>query len=183
MSEGQHFTKAYKDGLEYIKAKKDYHAKERYLDSVTPSRRGNPITTGTSTSTSGLPVPDTQGNVLHYDAQTTARTGLMFEAPSDLPEVPMDVDKINVTSKRNNPVILTKGRSIVIDPTTGTGNVSYGSSSVLKAPVVENPMTYSDPVMPGMFPSMGLGIDTVNAKYYERDMISIKAEKIEQKLL
>ncbi|TPX53457.1 hypothetical protein PhCBS80983_g06277 [Powellomyces hirtus] len=179
MSAGEHHTKAYKDGQEYVKAKQDFRAKERYLDSITPSRRHNTVAIGTSTSTSGLPVPDTKGNVFHYNAATTAATGLVFEAPHNLPEVPQSADQLNSNSTRINPVILTREKAISIDNATGAGTITWGSSSVLKPPVVSNPFEYQDPPMPGTFPDMGV----VDVKRDEEMMDSsyIKSEPIEVK--
>ncbi|KAI8903430.1 hypothetical protein DFJ77DRAFT_444267 [Powellomyces hirtus] len=179
MSAGEHHTKAYKDGQEYVKAERDFRAKERYLDSITPSRRNHTVSIGTSTSTSGLPVPDTKGNVFHYNAATTAATGMMFEAPHDLPEVPQSADQLNANSTRINPVILTREKAISIDNATGAGTITWGSSSVLKPPVVSNPFEYQDPVMPGTFPDMGV----VDVKRDEEmtDSFYIKSEPIEVK--
>ncbi|KAI8906170.1 hypothetical protein DFJ77DRAFT_514465 [Powellomyces hirtus] len=179
MSAGEHHTKAYKDGQEYVKAERDFRAKERYLDSITPSRRNHTVSIGTSTSTSGLPIPDTKGNVFHYNAATTAATGMMFEAPHDLPEVPQSADQLNANSTRINPVILTREKAISIDNATGAGTITWGSSSVLKPPVVSNPFEYQDPVMPGAFPDMGV----VDVKREEEmtDAFYIKSEPIEIK--
>ncbi|TPX52865.1 hypothetical protein PhCBS80983_g06430 [Powellomyces hirtus] len=179
MSAGEHHTKAYKDGQEYVKAERDFRAKERYLDSITPSRRNHTVSIGTSTSTSGLPVPDTKGNVFHYNAATTAATGLVFEAPHNLPEVPQSADQLNSNSKRINPVILTREKAISIDNATGAGTITWGSSSVLKPPVVSNPFEYQDPVMPGTFPDMGV----VDVKRDEEmtDAFYIKSEPVEVK--
>ncbi|KAI9097106.1 hypothetical protein DFS34DRAFT_622533 [Phlyctochytrium arcticum] len=138
LSAKKHYTQAYKDGLEYIKAEKDYRAKERYLDSITPSKRIKTADIGTSTSMSGLPIPDTEGRVYHYDAATTAATGMMFEAPADLPEIP-DM-QTNRSGTKVHPVILTREKQIVVDPATGAANIHTGSSSVLKPPVVSNPL-------------------------------------------
>ncbi|DAC81692.1 hypothetical protein PhCBS80983_g06218 [Powellomyces hirtus] len=179
MSAGEHHTKAYKDGQEYVKAERDFRAKERYLDSITPSRRNHTVSIGTSTSTSGLPVPDTKGNVFHYNAATTAATGMMFEAPHDLPEVPQSADQLNANSTRINPVILTREKAISIDNATGAGTITWGSSSVLQPPVVSNPFEYQDPPMPGAFPDMGV----VDVKRDEEmtDAFYIKSEPVEVK--
>ncbi|KAI8818846.1 uncharacterized protein EV422DRAFT_508000 [Fimicolochytrium jonesii] len=178
LSAKQHYTQAYKDGLEYIKAEKDYRAKERYLDSITPSRRNKTVTIGTSTSTSGLPVPDTEGRVYNYDAQTTAQTGLMFEAPANLHEVP-DLPK-NVSGQRVHPVIITHEKEIVVDNLTGAAQVKTGSSSVLKAPVVSNSLDYQEPMMPGSFPNM-IGKDEVKIENNIPPEINIGNERAENK--
>ncbi|KAI8999648.1 hypothetical protein BC832DRAFT_541739 [Gaertneriomyces semiglobifer] len=85
ISAAKHLTQAYKDGLEYVQAEKDYRAKQEYLDRITPGRSGGPgknrVSIGTNTSTSGLPVPDGNGVVAHYAPEVTAMTGLMFSAP------------------------------------------------------------------------------------------------------
>lgn len=178
LSAKEHYTQAYKDGLEYIKAEKDYRAKERYLDSITPSRRSHTVTVGTSTSTSGLPVPDTEGRVFHYDAQTTAQTGMMFEAPANVPEVP-DLPR-NVNGKPVHPVILTREKEIVIDNNTGAAQVKVGSSSVLKAPVISNPLGYTEPQMPGAFPNM-IGSDKVHIGNATAPEITIDTSRSEKK--
>ncbi|KAI8904912.1 hypothetical protein DFJ77DRAFT_443827 [Powellomyces hirtus] len=179
MSAAEHTTKAYKDGQEYIKAERDFRAKERYLDSITPSRRNHTVSIGTSTSTSGLPIPDVKGNVFHYDAATTAQTGMRFEAPHNLPEVPQSADQLNSNSKRINPVILTREKAISIDNATGSGSITFGSSSVLKPPVVSNPFEYTDPAMPGAFPDMKV-VDVKRDEEME-DAFYVKSEPVETK--
>ncbi|KAJ3010144.1 hypothetical protein HKX48_007566 [Thoreauomyces humboldtii] len=150
LSATPHYTKAYKDGLEYLKAEKDNRAKERYLDGVTPGRNKT-VNVGTSTSTSELPIPDAKGNVYNYTAQTTAQTGMMFEAPWNLPEVP--AQQTNVMGRRRNPTIRAQHKTIVRDPFTNATQVVSGSASVIKPPVtLQNDIL--DPVMPGGFPQM-----------------------------
>ncbi|KAI9103416.1 hypothetical protein DFS34DRAFT_590945 [Phlyctochytrium arcticum] len=38
ISAAQHMTKAYKDGMEYIRAEEDHRKKQKYVDLITPGR-------------------------------------------------------------------------------------------------------------------------------------------------
>ncbi|KNC99708.1 uncharacterized protein SPPG_05089 [Spizellomyces punctatus DAOM BR117] len=148
ISAAQQTTQAYKDGLEYVKAEEDYRKKQKYLDSITPSRRGNALTIGTQASTSGLPIPDESGTVFHYPASVTSQTGLMFQAPPNGNEIP--AQPRNVNSSPLEPVILTRETEIRRD--------AFGNDHVNHATGVAVPldaMTMGDayiPPIPGGFP-------------------------------
>ncbi|KAI9103785.1 hypothetical protein DFS34DRAFT_667947 [Phlyctochytrium arcticum] len=142
-------TKAYRDGMDYIKAEEDYRQKEKYLDSITPSRRRINVSIGTNNSTTRMPIPDDNGNVYHYSAETTAMTGLRFQAPpggTEGVELPS-----NINSKSGNPIIATKETEIRVDPLSGLARM-YGSTG--NTTPLENVIhTKADLPMPGMFPS------------------------------
>ncbi|KAI8824294.1 uncharacterized protein EV422DRAFT_564992 [Fimicolochytrium jonesii] len=126
-------SKAYKDAQEFLKAEKDYRERERFLDRITPSRRaGTAISVGTSTSTSGLPIPDQTGYVYNYPAEVTAQTGLQFQAPSGGKEVPEE--KLNLNTKNVNPVIQTREMEIRVDPMDGTHRVGVATGVVDRSP-------------------------------------------------
>ncbi|KAI9004206.1 hypothetical protein BC832DRAFT_592897 [Gaertneriomyces semiglobifer] len=146
MSEKRHYTKAYKDALEFIRAEEDYRAQERYLDKVTPSRRNN---TASGTSSSHLAIPDQGGNVYHYDAATTAMTGLRFEVPLGTREVIEEPS--NKMGRSIDRVILTKEREVTVDPVTGLGHVNYATGVSIPADVEVQDMDIDYP-MPGTFP-------------------------------
>ncbi|KAI9008255.1 hypothetical protein BC832DRAFT_539129 [Gaertneriomyces semiglobifer] len=134
ISEAQHLTKAYKDGLDYIKAEKDYRLQlddEAILVEIR-----------------GLPIPDGNGVVPTYDAQTTAMTGLMFAAPYGRVEaIPQ---QSNALSRSGGLVVATSETEIRQDPITGLSTVSHGVGSTTPL----DPMIYAqdDPPMPGLFP-------------------------------
>ncbi|KAI8994297.1 hypothetical protein BC832DRAFT_596369 [Gaertneriomyces semiglobifer] len=146
MSEKRHYTKAYKDALEFIRAEEDYRAQERYLDKVTPSRRNN---TTSGTSSSHFAIPDQGGNVYHYDAATTAMTGLRFEVPLGTREVIEGPS--NKMGRSINRMILTKEREVTVDPVTGLGHVNYATGVCIPANVEVQDMDIDYP-MPGTFP-------------------------------
>lgn len=156
------YTKAYKDGLEYVKAEDDYRSHQKYLDSITPSRSRRPDQanlSGTVESTSGLPVPDRTGHVFHYPAETTASTGMMFEAPqtSQTARVP-STESIGVGTPRT-PVILTGETEVMVSTgVNGEGNLTaprivHGTGVVLPPPIQTPRMdAMNDVRMPGEFP-------------------------------
>ncbi|KNC96060.1 uncharacterized protein SPPG_09539 [Spizellomyces punctatus DAOM BR117] len=149
-SAAQRTTKAYRDGLEYVKAEEDYRKKQKYLDSITPSRQGNALTIGMQNSLSGLPIPDESGHVFSYPASVTSQTGLMFEAPPNGNEIP--AQPCNVNSTPLEPVILTRETEIRRDA-VGNDRVNHGTG----AAVPLDAMTMSDayiPLIPGSFPGL-----------------------------
>ncbi|KAI8996200.1 hypothetical protein BC832DRAFT_595552 [Gaertneriomyces semiglobifer] len=146
MSEKRHYTKAYKDALEFIRAEEDYRAQERYLDKVTPSRRNN---TASGTSSSHFAIPDQGGNVYHYDAATTAMTGLRFEVPLGTREVIEEPS--NKMGRSIDRVILTKEREVTVHPVTGLRHVNYATGVSIPADVEVQDMDIDYP-MPGTFP-------------------------------
>ena len=174
LSAAQQQTKAYKDALEFIKAEQDYRAKERYLDRVTPSRRGNPVTTGTGTSTSGLPIPDQSGIVYNYPAEVRATTGMVFQAPAGGKE-PID-EPSNANSKSPDKVILTKETEIRQDPLTGLSHINVATGSVV--PLDSQIPSNDDIPMPGTFPSKPPS-ETVSSPSSDNAEIKISSPPLE----
>ncbi|KAI9101985.1 hypothetical protein DFS34DRAFT_684064 [Phlyctochytrium arcticum] len=128
------YSKAYKDGLEYIKAEEDYRERQRYLDKITPTRSNGLLTVGTNLSTSGLPIPNADGYVFHYPAEVTSQTGLMFEAPSH--NEPPIINYTNDLVRPRNPVILTKETHLTVDAETGAPRLSEATGSASAPPIV-----------------------------------------------
>ncbi|KAI8999149.1 hypothetical protein BC832DRAFT_541983 [Gaertneriomyces semiglobifer] len=163
ISTAKHLTQAYKDGLEYVEAEKDYRAKQEYLDRITPGRSGGPakngVSIGTNTSTSGLPVPDGNGVVAHYAPQVTAMTGLMFSAPVGGKEA---MPQPTGVGSSGGLVIATKETEVRKDPTTGLGvvNSATGSTTPLD-PMVISPQ---EPPMPGLFPNFPSPTSSTSSK-------------------
>ncbi|KAI8823196.1 uncharacterized protein EV422DRAFT_505209 [Fimicolochytrium jonesii] len=126
-------TRAYKDAMEFLKAEKGFRERELFLDRITPSRRpGTAVSVGTSTSTSGLPIPDQTGYVYNYPAEVTAQTGLQFQAPAGGKEVPEE--KLNLNTKNMNPMIQTRETEIRLDPVDRTYRVGVASRVVDRPP-------------------------------------------------
>ncbi|KNC95839.1 uncharacterized protein SPPG_08706 [Spizellomyces punctatus DAOM BR117] len=148
LSAAQYTTKAYKDGLEYVKAEEDYHKKQKYLDSITPSRQGNALTIGTQNSLSGLPIPDETGHVYSYPASVTSQTGLMFQAPPNGNEIP--AQPRNVNSVPVEPVILTRETEIRRDA-VGNDRVNHATGIAVSLPAHLMADSYIPPI-PGGFP-------------------------------
>nr|DAC81681.1 TPA_asm: fiber [Powellomyces chytrid fungus MELD virus 5] len=155
MSAAQQTTKAYRDAQEFLKAEKDYRAKERFLDGITPGRRKT-VSVGTSTSTSGLPVPDQNGVVFSYPASVISQTGMYFQAP--VTNNPAPETSSNLNSASSNPVILTR-ETEVRRSSDGELNVNRATGVVNEPPVIvnEGPGELS---MPGTFPGASTwGVD------------------------
>ncbi|KAI8995112.1 hypothetical protein BC832DRAFT_543012 [Gaertneriomyces semiglobifer] len=157
LSQAKHLTKAYKDGLDYIRAEKDYREKQEFLDRITPGRppwispRGpakNQVSIGTNTSTSGLPVPDDNGVVAHYPVEVTAMTGLRFSAPPGGKE---HVPKPMGLGQSNGLVIRTEETEIRKDPATGLSLVNSGAGST--TPLDPMIITPDEIPMPGLYPN------------------------------
>ncbi|KND03133.1 uncharacterized protein SPPG_08998 [Spizellomyces punctatus DAOM BR117] len=150
LSAAQRTTKAYRDGLEYVKAEEDYRKKQKYLDSITPSRRGNALTVGTQNSLSGLPIPDESGHVFSYPASVTSQTGLMFEAPPNGNEIPAQPRNVNSTPLE--PVILTRETEIRRDA-VGNDHVNHGTGAAVPLDAMTMADAYIPPI-PGSFPGL-----------------------------
>ncbi|KNC97202.1 uncharacterized protein SPPG_07588 [Spizellomyces punctatus DAOM BR117] len=148
LSAAQQTTKAYKDGLEYVKAEEDYRKKQKYLDSITPSRQGSALTIGTQNSLSGLPIPDESGHVYSYPASVTSQTGLMFQAPPNGNEIP--AQPRNVNSVPVEPVILTRETEIRRDA-VGNDRVNHATGIAVSLPAHLMADSYIPPI-PGGFP-------------------------------
>ncbi|TPX56702.1 hypothetical protein SpCBS45565_g08370 [Spizellomyces sp. 'palustris'] len=148
ISAAQQTTKAYKDGLEYVKAEEDYRKKQKYLDSITPLCQGNALTIGTQASTSGLPIPDQSGVVFNYPASVTSQTGLVFQAPPNGNEIP--VQPRNVNSTPVEPVILTRETEIRRN-VFGNDRVNHSTGVAVPLDAMMMADSYI-PEIPGGFP-------------------------------
>ncbi|KAI9103363.1 hypothetical protein DFS34DRAFT_671750 [Phlyctochytrium arcticum] len=185
ISAAQHMTKAYKDGMEYIRAEEDYRKKQKYIDSITPGRSANvtlgnnsgvnetsgmrdylngitPNFAGTPSSKSGMPIPDQRGYTYNYSAETTAMTGLMFQAPSGGTEASNEPS--NGSSRSGDRIIVTKETEIRQDPETGLSSLYYGSGST--TPLDPAVKLETDIPIPGLFPTSQRDDDVI-----ERDNV------------
>ncbi|KAI9088874.1 hypothetical protein DFS34DRAFT_639740 [Phlyctochytrium arcticum] len=158
-------TKAYRDAEEFLKAEEDFREKQRFRNQITPARRNGLLTVGTNLSTSGLPVPDKNGNVYSYPAEVTAMTGLVYESPvaNEIPQI----DHRNVPSQKRQPVILTEEPRLKVDADTGETKLSFGTGTVIPPSILvaeSHPLpmpkifpgivkSEEDPVLPGSFPN------------------------------
>ncbi|KAI8999861.1 hypothetical protein BC832DRAFT_541666 [Gaertneriomyces semiglobifer] len=175
ISAAKHLTQAYKDGLEYVQAEKDYRVEQEYLDRNTPGRSGGPaknrVSIGTNTSTSGLPVPDGNGVVAHYAPEVTAMTGLMFSAPVGGKEA---MPQPTGVGSSGGLVIATKETEVRKDPTTGLGVVNGATGST--TPLDPMAISPQEPPMPGLFPNFPSPTSSTHSE--EPDVAEVPKQRI-----
>lgn len=144
------FTKAYKDGIEYLKAEKDYRAREKRLDEITPSRRSgwSANLTGTAASQTG-PVPDSTGYAFANHPTVQMNSGQVFSAPGNYdgqaPTVP-----IRPGAKVRRPVLVgTQGRIVRTMP-DGTTVMGSSTGVMVHPPVNDADVTEMEVDVPSL---------------------------------
>ncbi|KAJ3008906.1 hypothetical protein HKX48_008272 [Thoreauomyces humboldtii] len=136
-------TQAYRDGLEYVRAEKDFAKKEAYLYSITPSRvSGQPVLS------TRLPTPDVNGVVATYPIETRVSTGLVFQRPHGDKKPPV----IHHLNGRVDPVILVKQPQIL--RTEGLPDRVSHSTAAAYSPTVLRPPPPPSFVIPEFIPTI-----------------------------